>query len=90
MDDMPSPLASDDRFFVYEAWNDTLRELVVGVGDGAPRSGLPPVVGHWRPEHGVSVKIVESLLPQDDALLFARLYGERCAARDVRVYLDAP
>ena len=84
----PSPLASDDRFFVYEAWNAVLRELVIGVGDSSPRKMLPECVSHWRPEHSVTVKIIESLLPQDDAILFARLYGEHCAARDVRVFLE--
>lgn len=78
----PSPLASDECFFVYEVWNYALRVLVIGVGE------QPERLSHWKAEPAVSVKIVESLLSRQDAVLFAKLYGERCAAADLRVYLE--
>ena len=76
-----------DRIAVFEAANESLRELFVGA---APSDGEPPALSetiaaacltHWQKEHKISCRIVRAGLALEEALKLVESHA-RFTARE--------
>ena len=85
------------RYFVYEAVNLPLKEIVVGISDSesldavksAHRSKPPRRMSRWTGTEDVQYRVVERALHISEALECAARYSESDALELFRVYLSS-
>jgi hypothetical protein len=77
---------SQPRFTVYEAVNDTLREVYVGMSSAGMHHVMtrrgharPPAIHHWQPDHAVSYRSVEFSLAASYAVDFVAAHAKTLA-----------
>jgi hypothetical protein len=79
---------ASDLVTVFEAANDTTKELYVGVTslfiDAVIRSHYrrpPREIAHWAREHQISYRCVEYAMPRDAASEFVKNYTQSTAVK---------
>lgn len=79
MPNLPSDIPGSTLVTVYEAVNEALREIWVGlsmhlIGEIESRLRARKELSHWKPSDRVSVRVVEYSMPMRDARDFVRRY----------------
>lgn len=87
----------DQRFTIYEASNETLKELYVGMTSLSLhqvmtkfRGRRPPEISHWNSDHAVSYQIVESSLAASHAADFVVAHAAKAKRPGWTVIAGSP
>jgi len=88
---------ASDVVVIYEAVNQTLKEIYVGMSDKPTTPNdlarqhalsLPLPINHWEPDHNISYRLVETGLPLQDARDFIHAYAVEISNVGWRVVTD--
>jgi hypothetical protein len=89
-------MAEAELVIVFEATNDSLRELYIGLTTfplqqlQREHSKVPPrSIAHWKKEHAVNYRVVEEAIRRADANAFLDSYGQSTIRMGWKVIRDA-